>query len=445
MKQFLHLWVPIFLSNAIIMLSGLFDVIFLSHFSSQHVAAMAVCLSIYSLCFVSGIGILQGMMQELAEAKGRQAFSDIQRIVKQGVLIVLIVSVFAAWLFTHATPLLNLLKADDELQALITPCLMLMAWIIPGHLLLRILYILTQTCGQAKRVFYANILYLIFKVLLGYCLIFGIEGYIAAYGVQGAFISSLIIQWLMLFIYYFVFLEKILRIQWSGTFLHWATLIKILRIGVPNGIVTFVDVFAVSAIALLILPLGDIVINSHQIMLGLLGLMFMVPLSMGSAFSILVSTKIGAEHIESAWQLSKKAVVVVLSIGLCLASFVWIFQRWIIALFSGDQQVLAVAFSLMMLVCWMHIFDAILVISVNMLRCWKEVVLPMFIFTTTVLVLGLGGGWYIAYHPISFMNIDFNALGIHGFWWMLAIAYTVAACLCLLCLSLKYRYYIRRT
>src|SRR5690606_13976719 len=52
MKQFLHLWVPIFLSNAIIMLSGLFDVIFLSHFSPQHVAALAVCLSVYSLCFV---------------------------------------------------------------------------------------------------------------------------------------------------------------------------------------------------------------------------------------------------------------------------------------------------------------------------------------------------------------------------------------------------------
>lgn len=77
--------------------------------------------------------------------------------------------------------------------------------------------------------------------------------------------------------------------------------------------------------------------------------------------------------------IKQKAVVVVVSIGFCLASFVWIFQSGIITLFSGDQQVLAVAFSLMMLVCWMHIFDAILVISVNMLRCWKEVVLPMFI------------------------------------------------------------------
>lgn len=80
MKQFLHLWVPIFLSNAIIMLGGLFDVIFLSHFSPQHVAAMAVCVSIYSLCFVSGVGVLQGMMQELAEANGRQAFLKYSRL-----------------------------------------------------------------------------------------------------------------------------------------------------------------------------------------------------------------------------------------------------------------------------------------------------------------------------------------------------------------------------
>ena len=86
MKQFLHLWVPIFLSNAIIMLSSLFDVIFLSHFSPQHVAALAVCLSVYSLCFVTGIGVLQGMMQELAEANGRQDYADIQRIVKQSIL-----------------------------------------------------------------------------------------------------------------------------------------------------------------------------------------------------------------------------------------------------------------------------------------------------------------------------------------------------------------------
>lgn len=68
--------------------------IFLSHYSPQHVAAMAVCLSIYSLLFVSGTGILQGMMQELAEAYGRRAFDNIQKILKQSILIVIVLSVF---------------------------------------------------------------------------------------------------------------------------------------------------------------------------------------------------------------------------------------------------------------------------------------------------------------------------------------------------------------
>src|SRR5690606_3603262 len=135
--------------------------------------------------------------------------------------------------------------------------------------------------------------------------------------------------------------------------------------------------------------------------------------------------------------------IFVLSIGLCLASFVWIFQHWIIALFSGDKQVLAVAFSLIMLVCWVHIFDAILVISLAMLRCWREIVRPMFIFISTVLVVGLGDGWYVAYHPMTLFNWQSNALGIYGFWWMLSIAYTIAASLCFVCLLIKYLSYKR--
>ncbi|WP_257230081.1 MATE family efflux transporter [Acinetobacter sp. YH12049] len=122
-------------------------------------------MGIYSLVFVSGMGILQGMMQELAEANGRKAYPELQLIIKQSIIIVLCLSGGAAWLFTHAEPLFNILRADEEIRALIQPCLVLMALTIPGYFLLRILFIYTQTCGQAKRVFYANTLYLIIKAL----------------------------------------------------------------------------------------------------------------------------------------------------------------------------------------------------------------------------------------------------------------------------------------
>ena len=441
MKNFLNLWVPIFLSNTIIMLVGIFDMIFLSHFSPQHVAVMAVCISIYSLMFVSGMGILQGMMQELAEAHGRQALNDIQRIVKQSILIVMVLSVIAAWLLTHADPLLHLLKADQALQALIKPCLWLLAWTLPAHLLVRILYILTHACGQAKRVFYANILYLVFKVGLAYCLIFGIQDYVPAYGVKGAFVAHLIVQWSLLLLYYLLFLEKHLWLRWSGPFFHFNTLLKILKIGLPAAVVVFIDVFTLSAIALLILPLGDIMVNAHQVAMGLGGLLFMVPYSMSSAFSILVSTRIGANHVQSAWSLTFKALKVVVASAIVLAILIAIFQQPIVALFSDNTDVLAVSLALMLFLCWMHIFDAILVMSVNMLRCWKVVVLPMFIISGILLLGGLGGGWYLAYHPVSLFNLNIDALGIHGFWWMLAISYTCAALLCLLCLGFKYQKY----
>ncbi|WP_265088324.1 MATE family efflux transporter [Acinetobacter lwoffii] len=329
-------------------------------------------MSVYSLCFVTGIGVLQGMMQELAEANGRQDYADIQRIVKQSILIVLVISAVAMYLFNHATPLLHFLKADAALQALIVSCLWLLAWTIPAHLLLRILYILTQACGQAKRVFYANMIYLLLKVALAYVLIYGIEGYVTSYGVEGAFMAHLIVQWVLLFVYYFFFLERKLKIQWSGVFFHWQTLWKILKIGLPNAVVTFVDVFAISAIALLILPSGDIVVNAHQVMLGLLGLMFMLPMSMASAFGILVSTKIGAEQIDAAWQLSKRALMAVMLIAIVVMLTIWGLDSWIVGLFSNDAQVITLALASILLMCWMHIFDELLVISLAMLRCWRE-------------------------------------------------------------------------
>jgi MATE family multidrug resistance protein len=443
MKQFLHLWVPIFLSNTIIMLGGLFDTIFLSHFAAQHVAVLAVCLSIYSLIFVSGMGMLQGSMQELAEANGRQAPEDIQRIVKQSILIIAVLSGVAIWLLNHADPLLTLLKADDALKALIQPCLVLLAWTIPAHLMLRVLYILTQSCGQAKRVFYSNMLYLMVKVSLAYVFIFGIEGHIQTYGVAGAFIANLIAQWLLCLLYYFFFLEKHLSIQWQGTFLHVPTLFKILRIGVPNAVVTFIDVFTVSAIALLILPLGHVLVNAHQVMLGVLGLMFMLPLSLSAAFSILVSTRIGAKRVQAAWQLSRKAILTALIVALAVVSSLWGFQHSVLGLLSDDPQVQWIGLSLVIFLCWMHVFDALLVMCVSILRCWKMVVLPMLIFSSMILCVGLGGGWYLAYHPMAILGFYTEALGLIGFWWMLAIAYTCAALMCGGCLWWRHRQYLR--
>ncbi len=58
------------LSSNLILLSGLIDIAYVGHFSNDHVAALSVTLSLYTVIYVIGMGILQGVILKLSEAHG---------------------------------------------------------------------------------------------------------------------------------------------------------------------------------------------------------------------------------------------------------------------------------------------------------------------------------------------------------------------------------------
>lgn len=442
MKKFIHLFIPILLSNLAVVLGGVADTVFLSHVSTIDVAAMSVTLSIYALVYILGYGLLQGMMQELAEAKGRHALTASQIIIKQGVLMVLLLSVFGVIFLTHAEAVLNLLRADQHLQVLVLDCLFILALALPAQLLLRTFFIVTQTCGQAKMVFYANVFALLLKLSLSYTLIYGVAYFnIPKLGVQGAVAATLLTQWIMLFVYYGLFLEKKYRIQFSGQFFDFNILKKILRIGFPMAIIILIDVIAVTFISLLSIPLGNTALTAHQIVMGIASLLFMFPSSLSAAYSILISTKVGEGDLQSAWALTQKALKTGFVIALFIVICVYGFRDLLIPIFTKDIAVTGLVTNLLLIVCIMHIADAMLCILVNMLRCWSVTISPMLIYTSVILVIGLGGGWYVAYHAVSWNGFHIPALGIYGFWILLTFAYILAVAVCSLCL--RYRKYLK--
>ncbi|MEG0343326.1 MAG: MATE family efflux transporter [Acinetobacter sp.] len=427
MKKFINLFIPILLSNLAVVLGGVADTVFLSHVSTIDVAAMSVTLSIYALVYILGYGLLQGMMQELAEANGRHALTASQIIIKQGVLIVLLLSVFGVIFLTHAEAVLNLLGADRHLQVLVLDCLFILALALPAQLLLRTFFIVTQTCGQAKMVFYANVFALLLKLSLSYALIYGVAYlHIPKLGVKGAVAATLLTQWIMLFVYYGLFLEKKYRIQFSGQFFDFNILI---------------DVIAVTFISLLSIPLGNTALTAHQIVMGIASLLFMFPSSLSAAYSILISTKVGEGDLQSAWALTQKALKTGFVLALLIVICVYGFRDLLIPIFTKDAAVTVLVTNLLLIVCIMHIADAMLCILVNMLRCWSVTISPMLIYTSVILVIGLGGGWYVAYHAVSWNGFHIPALGIYGFWILLTFAYILAVAVCSLCL--KYRKYLK--
>lgn len=67
-------------SNLIVVLSGLIDIAYVGHFSNDHVAALSVTLSLYTVVYVIGMGILQGVMLKLSEAYGCHDIPRIRQI-----------------------------------------------------------------------------------------------------------------------------------------------------------------------------------------------------------------------------------------------------------------------------------------------------------------------------------------------------------------------------
>lgn len=441
MKKFWDLFIPLLLGNVTIAVSGLVDTLYLSHFSAKHVAVLAIAISLYSMIFIFGFGLLQGMMQTLAEAKGRGELHQIDLIVKQGIWSVLLWGLFGICVLSHADSIVDLLGADATLKDMILVCLKISMFIIPVQLLLRVFFIVTQTCGQAKLVFYGNILFLIAKLILSGVFIFGIPLWgLKAYGVYGAFISSFLAYCIILITFYILLMDKSHRLQWKAPFFNFDILIKILRIGIPASIVIFIDVFAFTSISLLAVPLGDIALSANQIVMVAGYWLFNVINALIVTFSILLSIKIGEGHQEQAWQLSQKAVYIVLMAALILSFSLFLFQKQFVVLFTSDQFVASMVLSLIVLVCLFHIADAMLAIAVNLLRCWQVTLLPMFIYSFILLIVGLGGGWYFAFHPMSFLGINIASMGIHSFWVFATFAYASSAILCLICLY--YRKYL---
>ena len=111
------------------------------------------------------------------------------------------------------------------------------------------------------------------------------------------------------------------------------------------------------------------------------------------------------------------------------------------AFFTSDVDVAVLFLSLFLLLGLFPIADAMLSTFVNMLRYWHVSWVPMLIYSVFILVVGLGGGWYFAYHPFDYSQYSIAPMGIQSFWLFATFAYAMSALVCGICL--KYRKYLK--
>lgn len=440
MKRFLSIFFPILFSNTIFILSGVIDTAFLSHYSHVHLTALSVSLSVYMIVFVVGYGLLQGMFQILAEEKGREINQQkLTNVVCLAVLIAAVFSVFAIILINHTERLLTFFQASGTVLLLVKNCLMIFSVDLVVRLCCRIWTIQIQVLDRPIIATYIGVIFLLIKLPLSYALINGVAYFdIAPWGVYGAVFSTLLGDGVMLILLYcYIRGKAVFKLDLSRFSFSYELLIRFLRIGIPTALMIVIDVIAFMAISILALPLGSIVIASHQVIASICSMLYILPAAFSVAFSLMLSEKIGAQQKQVALLWSKKAFLLILVFAVTLCGVLLLLRDEFISLFTQDRAVIQITISLFILGILFHLADAMLCILATVLRCWGITIVPSVIYSTSLLLFGLVGGQILAYWGINWWFFEVAPLGIYGFWLALIGSYSLAVVMCALCF--KYR------
>lgn len=260
------------------------------------------------------------------------------------------------------------------------------------------------------------------NIFFNYTLIFGNFGFPELGGIGAGYATS-ITYWLM-FLLISLMVIRVDPLKGFSIFKGWSrpsggTLRHHLAVGVPIGVLIFVETSIFSMMTLLIgVMFTTNIIAANQVVLNFTTMLFMLPLSISMAMTIVIGFSAGGGRHEDARRY--KIMGVISSLGLVgIASILlYFFREPISYLYTDDPEVVAVTMPLFLFAIVYQFSDALQATFQGILRGYKDVILPSVIAIVSYWLIGMVTGYLLASR---------TGLEVYGFWVGISIGLTSAA------------------
>ncbi len=421
---------PVVLVQVGMMLMGVVDAMMLGRHSELALAAGALGNSVGFGLVSFPMGILMALDPLVAQAFGAGRHGRVGRHLKRGLILALGLSVPLSLAMWRTEGILSFVGQKPEI---VTEGAAYIHTLILGNLPFLLFIVLRQTLQAMSMVRPAAIAIIIanlFNVLANYALIFGHFG-MPALGVVGSAYATSLSRWVM-FLSLVVTSWRVLRPYLEGSWrpamvfgFYWQTL----RLGIPIGVQTSLEMWLFMTIALMMGNLGARELAAHQIALSLAALSFMVPLGISGAAATRVGNAIGRRDPAAA----RRAAGVCLMLGAAVMSVsaltFWLAPELLSRLFTNEVNVIAVAATLLPIAAAFQIFDGLQVVSLGALRGAADTRFPAVIALVGFWLLGLPLAAYLGYQ---------TPLGPRGLWWGITLGLSSVAILLLFRLRFRF-------
>ncbi|MFO6422561.1 MATE family efflux transporter [Motilimonas sp. KMU-193] len=432
---------PILIAQIAMTTMGFIDTVMAGKVSATDMAAVAVASSFWIPAILLLQGLIMAVTPIVSHLNGGKKRKQIPFSLMQALWLALVLSALLMLALYYSPWVLIWMDVEPELARLTKGYLHAVIWGIPPFALYLVLRSLCDGLSRTVPSMMIGFVGLAVNIPANYIFIFGKFGMPALGGIGCGVATALVYLAMGLAMLAYVLLDSEFKP------LHpFRRLIKpnikqmkrIFKLGFPVAAATFFEVTLFTVVALLLAPMGPLVVSSHQIAINYSSMVFMIPLSIGIAASIRVGHSLGERKPEQAKVAANTAIMFGLAIAVVTATFSYVFRQQIASFYTDETAVIELAVSLLVLACIYQFSDTIQVIIAGILRGYKDTQVIFYITLVSFWMIGLPLGYSLA-SGINLLFIDLPTLGAKGYWIGFIAGLTAAAILLSFRLAYNYR------
>ena len=422
-KDILNIALPIMLGNLGFILIGVGDVIVAGRHSTETLASVSIANAIINCIVMIGIGIISSLSAILSNYRG--AGKDAEKYFYPALKFTTIASIIISFAVMAFIPIIEKLGFEPHLAQLVKDYF----WIISFSIFGAYLHCMSKEYLQAfEIVVFPNVLTVIcifVNLILNIIFAFG-YGPIPEMGTKGLALSTLITRYLMGgILFWYCFYKTNIQHYKDKDFYK-----DLLKVGTPSSLAVVIEFIGFNATTVILGRISGIYAAAQNIVCTLTTVSFMIPFAISNATAVKVGFANGAKYYKSLKTYAFTGITMAVAFMACSSIVVSTFPKFLVSLFTKDQDLINVCIPIVFALCFFQVFDGLQVALAGIFRGLKQ--------TGIVMISNFIGYWLVSIPLGCLLAFKYN-MDLLGFWYGLVCAAVVLCSIMFTTMLIKFK------
>ena len=387
-------------------LIGFVDSAIAGHHGTATLAAVAVGTALFWLPMMVPMGTLMALPPSVSQLDGAGRRAEIGPLFRQALWLAAMLGVLLFAFLSAAPAVLGPMGIAADVRPGAVAFLHGIRWGVPALTLYLAMRYLSDGLHWTLPTMLLGFGGLLVLVPLGYALTFGLWG-LPELGAGGLGVASAVMMWAQA-LAFAGYLARARRFRELRLFERFdrprrGPILALLRTGLPIGVTVAMEGSLFIVTALLIGRLGAVPVAAHQIAINVAALCFMVPMGLAEATTVRVGHALGRGSARGVRRAALAGYALALGTQSLSALLLLTGHDLVVALYTRDAAVAALAASLLLYAAAFQFPDGIQVLSAGALRGLRDTRVPMFLAALAYwgvgMPLGAGLGLWLGWGP----------------------------------------------